>query len=57
MLFLGPPQLMAAIMALGHDRFYSHGLPGEAGGKSLSLPMGMLSITVSLGKQSLKDAA
>jgi hypothetical protein len=48
---------MAAVGAWGHDLFSSQGLSEKLGGKSLPLPMGMLSITVALGKQSLKDAA
>jgi hypothetical protein len=47
---------MVAVMAWGHDFFSSQGLPEQSGEIDLPLPKGMLSITVSLGKQSLKDA-
>jgi hypothetical protein len=39
MLF-GSGQLIAAVMALGHDFFSSHGLPEKSGGKNLPLLMG-----------------
>jgi hypothetical protein len=52
----GPGQFMVAVMAWGHDFFSSQGSPEKSGEINLPLPRWMLSISVSLSKQSLTDA-
>jgi hypothetical protein len=49
--------LMAALRTERHNLCSLRGIAREIWRKGLSLPMGMLSITVSLGKQSLQDSA